>query len=64
MRTAGEMTVYRSQIFIKFLQALSQAGNYSLVNKVMHSIVMEKAWEPMAAPIRELSVPELRQLKT
>ena len=60
---AKEDVAYRSPIFIKFLMTLSQSGT-SLVNKVMHSIVMEGAWEAIALPIKELSVPELRKLKT
>lgn len=61
-KARSEMTAFRSQIFMKFLEALSRAGSPT-VNRVMHSIVMERAWEPLAGPIRELSVPELRQLK-
>ena len=41
-----EGEAYRSPIFIKFIETLSNSG--SVVNKVMHSIVMEQPWEAIA----------------
>ena len=57
-----EGEAYRSPIFIKFIETLSNSG--SVVNKVMHSIVMEQPWEAIAQPVKQAGLQELRKLKS
>ena len=51
--------VYRNKIFKKFLASLGQSKQSSTVNQIMHAIVMERPWEVVADPLRELIVSEL-----
>ena len=50
--------VYRNKVFKKFLCTLGQAKQ-CLVNQIMHAIVMERPWEVLAEPIKELIPSEL-----
>lgn len=53
---------YRGPIFLKFLSTLGLSGG-SLVNRVVHHLVMDHPWEVMVEPIKRLSAAELRKLK-